>query len=278
MKSPVQCTVAGLLAEGRAHIAAKEARRLLAAVLEQDEAWLLSHDEASVADAHAVRYRALLRRRAAGEPLAYLLGWREFYGRRFRVTPAVLIPRPESETLIDAALGKFSAEKAIEALDLGTGSGCLAITLALERRRWRISAVDSCPEALAIARENARDLGAEIEFLQGDWYAPVEGRRFDLIVANPPYVAAEDPHLSQGDLRFEPHGALTDGADGLRALSLIIAGAPHRLTHGGWLFVEHGYDQADRVASLMRSAGFRTLEARRDLAGFPRVLGATMSE
>lgn len=272
-------TVAELLAEGRSRLPAAEARLLLAEVLGKDLAWLLAHGEATFEAASAARYRAYVARRAAGEPIAYLLGRREFYGRDFRVTPAVLIPRPESELLVEAALARLAATTAADVLDLGTGSGCLAVTIALERPLCRVTAIDVSDEALAVARENARRLRATVDFLLGDWYAALPpARRFALIVANPPYVAAADPHLQEGDLRFEPRRALTDGADGLVALSRIIGEAPRWLLPGGWLFVEHGYDQAAAVAELLCAAGFRELETHRDLAGIVRISGARIAE
>jgi release factor glutamine methyltransferase len=212
-------------------------------------------------------------RRAAGEPVAYLLGLREFYGRDFAVTPDVLIPRPETELLVDIAVEKVGADGTVNILDLGTGSGCLAVTLALELPLARVTAVDVSPAALDVAHGNAARLGARVAFVASDWFAALPPARYDLIVANPPYIAAGDPHLAQGDLRFEPAGALTDHADGLAAIRRIVMAAPHWLVPGGWLFFEHGYDQAAAVHALLADAGFAAIEQRRDLAGIVRASG-----
>ena len=219
-------------------------------------------------------------------PVAYLTGRREFWSREFVVTPDVLSPRPETEILVEAALKKCqtlfpAAEKVSDTfsvLDLGTGSGAIAITLALERPDARVTAVDTSASALDVARGNAAALGANVELVHGAWYAPVAGRRFDLIVSNPPYVAANDAHLGQGDLRFEPAGALTDGsADGLDSIRAIVAGARDHLNPGGRLLLEHGHDQAAAVAALLREAGFASIVSIPDLAGIPRVAGGKLA-
>ncbi len=264
-------TVGTLLAEARRRIPAGEARLLLGHVLGRNAAWLEAHrdDQISVDS----EYAALVERRAAGEPIAYLIGMREFYGRDFAVTPDVLIPRPETELLVDIAKSKVGADRTARVLDLGTGSGCLAVTLALELPRARVTAVDVSPAALAVACGNAQRLGARVEFVASDWFAALPPQRFDLIVANPPYVAAVDPHLAQGDLRFEPSGALTDHADGLAAIRRIVAQAPDWLAEGGWLFLEHGFDQGAEVQALLAAAGFGQIEQHRDLAGIARATG-----
>lgn len=264
--------VAELLAAARQRIPASEARCLLAHQLATTTAWLAAHPEAPVADAAA--FMALVARRAAGEPIAYLTGRREFYGREFIVSPAVLIPRPETELLVDLAKRKVGAGRTARVLDLGTGSGCLAVTLALELPAASVVAVEAAPAALAVARANAARLAARVEFVASDWFAALPPQRFDLIVANPPYIAAGDAHLSQGDLRFEPRTALVGGADGLAALRQIIAAAPAWLVAGGWLCLEHGFDQAAAVADLLSAAGFTALEQHADLAGWPRVSAA----
>lgn len=264
-------TVAVVLAEARQRIPAAEARLLLGHLLGKSAAWLEAHRDDGVAV--AVDYAALVGRRAGGEPIAYLLGVREFYGRDFAVTPDVLIPRPETELLVDIAKTKVSPGGTATLLDLGTGSGCLAATLALELPQSRVMAVDVSPAALAVARGNAERLGACVEFIESDWFDTLPQQTFDLIVANPPYVAAGDPHLGEGDLRFEPANALTDHADGLSALRRIIALAPSWLVPGGWIFLEHGYDQAAAVRKLLDTAGFVDLEQHRDLAGIVRASG-----
>lgn len=247
---------------------------MLGHVLGRNAAWLEAHrdDEVPVAS----EFSALVGRRAAGEPIAYLMGVREFYGRDFAVSPNVLIPRPETELLVDIAKTKVGARETARALDLGTGSGCLAVTLALELPRVRVTAVDVSPAALEVARGNALRLGATVEFVESDWFAALSPQPFDLIVANPPYVAAGDPHLDEGDLQFEPVGALTDPSDegdGLSAIRRIVADAPLWLMPQGWLFFEHGYDQATAARQLLEAAGFSEIEQQRDLAGIIRASG-----
>ncbi|WP_126446005.1 peptide chain release factor N(5)-glutamine methyltransferase [Sulfuricystis multivorans] len=270
-------TVAALLAAARKILPAGEARVLLAHVLDRNTAWLEAHCDEPLAEHAALRFQTLVERRAAGEPTAYLIGRREFYGRDFIVTPEVLIPRPETELLVDLALetlgGKVGSGGTARILDLGTGSGCLAITLALELPGVQVSAVDVSAAALAVARRNAARLDAEVGFFESDWFASLPPQSFDLIVANPPYVAASDPHLTQGDLRFEPVVALTDHADGLSAIRRVVAEAPRWLAEGGGLFFEHGWDQGDAARDLLSAAGFEAIEQRQDLAGIVRVSG-----
>lgn len=267
-------TIVALLAEARRHIPVAEARLLLSHVLDRPAAWLEAHrDDAIAVEAE---YSALVRRRIAGEPIAYLTGVREFYGRDFSVTPDVLIPRPETELLIDIAREKLGAGGTASILDLGAGSGCLAVTLALELPQARVTAVDVSPTALEVARGNAQRLDARVELTESDWFASLSPQRFDMIVANPPYIAASDPHLYEGDLRFEPVGALTDHTDqgdGLAAIRSIVTAAPQWLDARGWLFFEHGYDQAEAVRDLLADAGFPAIEQHRDLAGIVRVSG-----
>jgi release factor glutamine methyltransferase len=266
-------TLAEVLAEARQSIPPAEARLLLGHVLARSAAWLEAHREESLSTEQLAQFRGLVARRAAGEPVAYLLGSREFYGRDFMVTPAVLIPRPETELLVEVVLGKVGAGGTARVLDLGTGSGCVAVTMALELPQADVSAVDISPAALSVANSNALRLNAMVNFFEGDWYSALPPARFDLIVANPPYVAADDRHLAEGDLRFEPTQALTDQADGLAALRRIIADAPRWLADGGWLFSEHGYDQGDAVSDLLCAAGFVDIEQYCDLAGIVRVSG-----
>lgn len=265
-------TLSGALSEARLRIPPAEARLLLGYLLAQPAAWLEAHREEMLSTEQLAQFRGLVARRAAGEPVAYLLGSREFYGRIFAVTPAVLIPRPETELLVEVALGKVGAGGTAKILDLGTGSGCIAITLALESLA-QVTAVDISLAALAMARENATQLAASVDFIESDWYAVLPPAQFDLIVANPPYIAADDRHLAEGDLRFEPMQALTDQADGLAALRRIVADAPRCLADGGWLFFEHGYDQGAAVFDLLLTVGFADIEQHRDLAGIIRVSG-----
>ncbi len=236
--------------------------------------WLVAHgDEPMPADA-AVRFDALAERARAGEPLAYLLGWREFWGRRFEVGPGVLIPREDTECLVARALDLLRAGARV--VDLGTGSGCIAITLAAERPDLAVTATDRSTAALAIATRNAARLlgepAARLRLCAGDWYdALPAGERFEAIVSNPPYIAAGDRHLGEGDLRHEPPDALTDGADGLSALRRLAQGARERLVPGGWLVVEHGWDQGAAVRILMTEAGLQGAITEADLSGNDRV-------
>jgi len=265
--------VALALQQARIEIPLSEARLLLQHVLSCAHADLVAHPERLLAPEAAETFNALTARRARGEPIAYLTGSREFYGRSFSVTPAVLIPRPETELLVILALEKMRDMKAPRILDLGTGSGVLAITLMLELPRAGITAVDHSLEALAIARTNAARLGARVRWMQSDWLSALHDECFDLIVANPPYVAVADPHLHQGDLRFEPQQALISGGDGLDDIRRIIGAAPAHLDSGGWLLFEHGYDQAQYCRTLLASAGFNQAASWRDLAQIERVSG-----
>ena len=258
-----------------------EARRLLASLTGQPLTWFMAHGDDPAAPDITTRFRALAERRRAGEPLAYLLGQQEFYGRPFTVSPAVLIPRADTETLVETALEQLTRLRRqrcavpLSLLELGTGSGIIAITLALEAPDTEVHAVERSPEALTVAQQNAKTLGADrIHWHPGSWWqALASPRRFDLIVSNPPYIAANDHHLQQGDLRFEPPQALAAGPDGLDDLRIIIGGAPAHLNPGGWLLLEHGYDQEAPVQALLRDAGFADVFTRRDLAGQPRVSG-----
>lgn len=258
-----------------------EARRLLASLTGQPLTWFMAHGDDPADPDLAARFQALAERRRAGEPLAYLLGQQEFYGRPFTVSPAVLIPRADTETLVETALEQLALLRQqrravpLSLLELGTGSGIIAITLALEAPDTEVHAVERSPEALAMAQRNAKALGADrIHWHAGSWWqALASPRRFDLIVSNPPYIAANDHHLQQGDLRFEPPQALAAGPDGLDDLRIIISSAPAHLSPGGWLLLEHGYDQEAPVQALLRDAGFADVFTRRDLAGQPRVSG-----
>lgn len=248
---------------------------LLEYVLQKPREWLLAHDTDSLSPAETAQFLTLAAQRRQGVPMAQLLGAREFMGHRFEVTPDVLIPRPETELLVELALAAMAQRTAPSVLDLGTGSGVVAISLALASGLARLTASDVSVEALTVAQRNAQALGARVQWWQGSWYhALPQEARFDVIVANPPYIASTDAHLQQGDLRFEPLGALTDGADGLTALSEIIRGAPQRLLSGGVLLLEHGYDQQQAVADMLAQEGFTSVRTHLDLAGLPRVTDA----
>ncbi len=257
----------------------QDARLLLEHVCGCKHADLIAHPERELTDAQALRFEDLVSRRAAGEPLAYLVGSAWFHGLEFAVTPAVLIPRPETEVLVDLAVERAQKLEWPCIVDLGTGSGIVAILLARLCPQAQVSAVDIFPAALEVARANSLRHEVNIRFLAGDWYLPLGEERFDLIVANPPYVAEGDPHLQQNGLPFEPQHALTDGVPGGRGLACIeciIAGAPHHLHPGGWLLMEHGYDQAVEVRSLLRETGFCEVASWRDDAGIERVSGGCM--
>jgi len=258
-----------------ARIGRLDARLLLEFVSGKTHAALITQAGEFLAPEQQARFLALVERRAAGEPLAYLTGEAGFYGLAFTVTPAVLIPRPETELLVESALAISDAlPPSAEILDLGTGSGILAVTLAKCLPDARVTAVDASAGAIEVARRNSERHGVNVRFHQGHWYAPLDAARFDLIVSNPPYVAAGDPHLERGGLPFEPRSALTDGGDGLACLREIIAGAPRHLHPGGMLFLEHGYDQAEAVRALLLQEGFREVRSQRDLNAIERVSGA----
>ncbi len=266
-------TLGGALELARGRITMSEARSLLHSVTGHATSYLVAHPEAPLSSANVERFSDLLRRRAAGEPVAYLTGWREFYGRRFCVTRDVLIPRPETELLIDIARTIFTVPPT-RVLDLGTGSGVLAATLSLLWPSAQVVAVDQSRAALAVASANARQLEARVGFLGGNWCdALSQTAAFSLIISNPPYVAADDPHLGEGDVRFEPRSALASGTDGLDDIRLIVRHAPLHLAEGGWLLIEHGYDQASAVRALMGRAGLTEPRSWRDLAGIERVSG-----
>jgi len=311
-----------------------EVQCLLQAVLQVNRAYLLTHPEQILDVGQQAYYAALLERRLRGEPLAYILGEREFYGLNFRVTPATLIPRADTELLVEVALQRIPSPglasplslypqgasppraaakllalarrergwgRGFRVLDLGTGSGAIALSIAHARPDIEVTAVDASQEALEVARENARRLLVQhepahistkplalsdvegsmrtdsvignVRLLRSDWFAALQGERFDLIVSNPPYIAANDAHLAQGDLRFEPCAALASGADGLNDIRRIVASAKEHLNTGGWLLFEHGYDQARRVRELLGTAGYAEVFSALDLAGIERVSG-----
>lgn len=244
---------------------------LLAHALAQSRTALKTWPERALAPDQVAAFSALLERRLHGEPVAYITGTREFWSMDLRVTAATLIPRPETECLVETALRRIPLDAAWHLADLGTGSGAIALALARERPASHIVAVDSSGDALAVARDNARRLGvANIEFRAGHWLEPLDGERYDMIVSNPPYLADADPHLVQGDLRFEPRAALSCGGDGLAALRAIVHAAPRYLGAGGWLLVEHGIGQHTAVARLFLTEEFRDVEHFTDYAGIAR--------
>ena len=257
-------------------IGSADAMALMCHSLKKNRAFVLAHHDDQMDERDLMHFELLVFSRKLGTPVAYLTGKREFYSRDFTVTPDVLIPRPETEVLVDQALARLSeasAPKPARILDLGTGSGAIAITLALQARA-HVTAADRSEATLSVARDNAARLGASVDFIQSDWYAALAGKKFDLIVSNPPYVVAGDPHLSQGDLRFEPQMALSDASrDGLSSIRAVIAGAPGHLNSGGSLLFEHGYDQAEACRELLLKCGFQGLVSVPDLAGILRVAG-----
>lgn len=258
--------------------ARREAEILLGHVLERPRSWLYTWPEHPVDATAAQHYRELLARRAAGEPVAYLVGEREFWGLSLRVTPDTLIPRPDTETLVEWALD-LPLPGAAAVLDLGTGSGAIALALASERPCWQITGADRSEAALAVARANGeRLLPGRVHWCGSDWFARVPAGRFHLLVSNPPYVAAADPHLQRGDLRFEPRQALEAGNDGLADIRRLVADAPAWLHPGGWLLLEHGFEQAEAVRGLLDAAGFAAVATRCDLAGQPRVTGGCRAD
>jgi release factor glutamine methyltransferase len=251
-----------------------DAELLLVHILGTSRARLRSHPEESASDAQSKRYIALIERRATGEPLAYVIGRRDFWSLRLTVTPAVLVPRPETELLVERALA-LRHEEFGRVVDLGTGSGAIALTLASERPGWQVAATDVSEEALAIARSNAESLDLKrVQFLLGSWFEPLVGRTFDLIVSNPPYIAEDDPAMQDPALRHEPRGALTPGGDGMASLRAIIDAAPDYLERDGWLLLEHGSDQAAEVTRELVARGLRHVRSHRDLAGHERMTEA----
>lgn len=259
-----------------------DAQALLAHVLgvppERSRAWLHAHDNDPLPPGTLARYMALVQRRTHGEPLAYLVGEKEFYGLRLAVTPAVLVPRPDTETLVEWALELLRQRPAPRVVDLGTGSGAIALSLKHALPHADVSAVDLSEAALAVARTNGRHLGLDVRWLQGSWYEPLDGvapPHFDVIVSNPPYIAQDDPHLAA--LQHEPQLALGSGPEGLDALRHIVAGAPPHLQPGSWLLLEHGHEQGEAVRTLLSQAGFQAVATRRDLAGRPRCTGGRLT-
>lgn len=269
-------TVRELLDEGARRLAALPTARLEAEILLVEaagisRAWLFGHSDETAEQETVDAFRALLRRRADGEPIAYITGEREFWSLPIGVSPAVLIPRPETELLVEAALARIPEDAPCRVADLGTGSGAIAVAIASERPDCMVHATERSSEALGVARDNAGRFAVDnIRIHEGSWFEPLEGC-FDVVVSNPPYVAAGDPHLEAGDLRFEPDGALVAGPEGLEAIRVIVAEAPDRLRPGGWLLLEHGQDQAGPCRALFEEHGFKAIETLQDLDGSDRV-------
>jgi release factor glutamine methyltransferase len=251
-----------------------DAEILLLHVLEKPRSWLIAH-AGDVLDMDVqTAYAALVERRVAGEPVAYIIGRRGFWSFELEVTPATLIPRPETELLVEMALARLPSDTCAAVADLGTGSGAIALAIAHERPGARVVATDASKDALAVAQRNARGLDiGNVTFTQGDWLKPLSGQRFNLIVSNPPYIEAADPHLGQGDLRFEPADALASGSDGLDAIRRIVADAREHLEVGGWLLFEHGWNQGEAARALLRSAGYAEVMTMQDLEHRDRVSG-----
>ncbi|WP_306392291.1 peptide chain release factor N(5)-glutamine methyltransferase [Telluria beijingensis] len=250
---------------------ALENRILLCHALRLPRVALITQSERVLNADEAAHLNALVRRRLDGEPIAYIVGEREFFGLPFKVNPAVLIPRPDTELIVELALERAAPGQRL--LDMGTGSGAIAVAIAFTRPSLEVTALDVSDDALAVARANAAANGAHVRFMRSDWYAALGDERFHLIASNPPYIVAGDRHLAEGDLRFEPVDALTDHADGLSDLRAIVDGAGRHLEPGGWLLLEHGYDQAEAVRAMLKAGGFGEVQSWRDLAGIERVSG-----
>ena len=250
----------------------REIQLLLSVTLDSSRALISACSERVVETEKYTRYQSLFERRMSGEPIAYLLGRKEFYGIEFRVNPSVLIPRPETELVVEHVLERIIENKRARVLDLGTGSGIIAIILAKLRPQINVTAVDICPSALSLARENAHNLEVgNVSFSHSDWYENMSGETFDLIVSNPPYVADDAPHLHCGDLRSEPSRALMGGKGGLECIRTIVSQASKHLNPAGWIILEHGYDQTHAVQAELSAAGFDKIRTYDDLAGIPRV-------
>ena len=273
IKASLLLAATQLKAQGiEAETAKLEAQLLLQHALNVNRAWLIAHEHENLPPSIHAAYRAMLERRLNSEPIAYILGYREFYGLNLKVTADTLIPRPDTETLVEAALAKTSYQEKSQILDLGTGTGAIALAIAKHRPQAHITAVDTSENALKISQENAQNLHiSNVQFMLSNWFDALKNQRFDVIVSNPPYIEANDMHLMQGDLRFEPISALASGEDGLDAIRAIISQAPQHLNPHGWLMLEHGYNQASKVAALLEQAGFSDISNAKDLSGIDRV-------
>lgn len=249
-----------------------EANLLLQHVLHVNRAWVITHDRDVLNADQQAEFQLLLKRRLDGEPIAYIVGFREFYGLQLKVSPVTLIPRPDTETLVDAALEKIPLDKVSHILDLGTGTGAVALAIAKHRNNCEVTAVDQSSDALSVTLENAQSLKLNnLRLIESNWFSELQGEGFDLIVSNPPYIAQDDEHLKQGDLRFEPISALASGVDGLDDIRKIVQDAPDYLKTNGWLMLEHGFDQAESVATLLKTRGFNQIAHAKDIAGTLRV-------
>lgn len=261
-----------VLREARAALDAVDAECLLAHVLGRPRSWLYAHGDDDLDDASAQRFAGLVARRRAGEPVAYLTGVRGFWRLELRVTPDTLVPRPETERLVELALERIPPGAMVDVVDLGTGSGAIALAIASERPQARVVATDASSAALDVAEANARSLRiGNVRFARGDWWSAVGDARFDVVASNPPYIAEGDPHLSQGDLPYEPPGALASGTDGLDAIRAIAGGVRRHLRPGGWVFLEHGFDQGPAVRAVLQGAGLADVATAPDLEGRDRV-------
>ncbi|MFC5301568.1 peptide chain release factor N(5)-glutamine methyltransferase [Azospira restricta] len=277
MSAPAAQTIRAAVEQVRRRVPRLDARLLMQHLLGITHAQFLADPDRRLSGEQIEAFMTLVLRRERGEPVAYLVGEKDFYSRSFKVTPAVLIPRPDTELIVTLALKRLQTLAWPRVLDLGTGSGAIAVTLACEHPEAAVLAVDVSPAALAVARENAARLGGKVGFVESDWFSALADERFDLIVANPPYVAARDPHLSQDGLPFEPDLALTDGADGLSCIRRIVAEAPAHLVPGGLLLIEHGYDQGAAVRALLAAGPFADVCTWQDLSGNDRVSGGCLA-
>ena len=251
-----------------------DSHALMSHCLHQNRAWLIAHADDALGESEHSAFKRLVDARQHGMPVAHLIGSREFWSMLFEVTPDTLIPRPETEHLIECALALPLPASDISVLDFGTGSGIIAITLAKERPDWVLTAIDSSADALKIARKNAVIHAATIEFVEGNDLQPFSGRVFDVIVSNPPYIAESDPHLKQGDVRFEPSSALSSGSEGLDCIRYLINDVPHYLKSSGYLVLEHGYDQGEAVRDLLDQRGYTEIKTDKDLGGQDRITSA----
>lgn len=269
---PIKSTLAKAIARLSSEEASLEAQLLLQHVLNVNRAWLIAHEDVELTSEQCSAFEALIQRRINSEPIAYILGYRDFFGLNLKVTPDTLIPRPDTETLVEAALEKIPPKQPDKILDLGTGTGAIALAIAKNRPNAQVTAVDFSENALKVAQENAKNLAIQnVSFFQSDWFSAIQNQRFDVIVSNPPYIENNDAHVKQGDLRFEPKSALTSGADGLDDIRHIVRESLTFLNPQGWLMLEHGYNQAENVRERMSASGFTEVTTIKDYGGNDRV-------